>query len=75
MTPVTLTYVLVVSRYSMRVTLAISALNGLYLLACNIHNAYITAKYREKIYIISGEQLGSEVGSIMIAKMALYRLT
>ena len=61
--------------YLMRVTLAIAALNGLYLLACNIHNAYITAKCREKIYIISGEQLGSEVGSIMITKMAPYGLT
>ena len=44
------------------------------LLACDIKNAYLTAKCRENIYIIAGEEFSSEAGSIMIVKMALYVL-
>ena len=67
-------YESVVSQDSVHISLTLSELNGLYLLACDIQNDYLTAKSREKIYIIAGEEFGSEAGSIMIAKMALYGL-
>ena len=51
-----------------------AALNGLNISACDIQNAYLTAKCREKIYTIAGPEFGSEEGSVMIIKMALYGL-
>jgi len=54
--------------------LLIAALNDLNVLACDIQNAYLTAKCREKIYTIAGPEFGSEEGSIMIVTMALYGL-
>ena len=69
-TPAVLTYESVVSRYSVRIALTLSQLNELDLLAYDIQNDYLTAKCREKIYIISGEEFDYEAGSIMIANMA-----
>ena len=54
--------------------MTISAFNGLDILACDINNTYLTAKCREKICAIAGPELGSEEGSLMIVKMALYGL-
>ena len=51
-----------------------AALNDLDLLACDIQNAYLTAKCREKIYIKAGKEFGSDAGSILIVKMTLYGL-
>ena len=39
-----LTYSSVVSRDSVRIALTVAALNGLNVLACDIQNAYLTAK-------------------------------
>ena len=72
--PSSITYSSVVSRDSTRIALTISALNGLDLLACDIHNAYLTAKCREKIWTIAGPEFGSEEGSLIFVKMALYDL-
>ena len=58
----------------MRILHLVAALNDLDILACNILNAYLTAKYREKIYTIAGPVFASEEGAIMIIKMALYSL-
>ena len=38
-TPAVLTYKSVVSRYSVRIALPLAALNGLDILACDIHNS------------------------------------
>ena len=65
-----ITYSSVVSRNSVLMTLTISALNGLDILACDIQNAYLTAKCRELIWTTAGPEFGSEEGSIM----ALYGL-
>ena len=73
-TPSSITYSSVVSRESVRIALTIAALNDLDLLACDIQNAYLTAKCREKIYTIAGPEFGSEQGATMIVKMALYGL-
>ena len=48
--PALLTYSSVVSRDSVRIVLTISALNVLKVLACNIQNAFLTAKCKEKCY-------------------------
>ena len=42
--------------------------------SCNIHNAYLTAPCREKIYFIAGPELGSDQGKIIIIRRALYGL-
>jgi hypothetical protein len=72
--PSSITYSSVVSRDSVRIALTVAALNGLDLLACDIQNAYLTAKCREKIWTIAGPEFGSEEGIMMIVKMALYGL-
>lgn len=72
--PATLTYSSVVSRDSVRIALTIAALNDLQVLACDIQNAYLTAKCREKIYTIAGPEFGSERGKIMLVVRALYGL-
>ena len=48
--PATLTYLLVVSRDSVRIAHTIAALNGLEVMACDIQNAYLTADCCEKIW-------------------------
>ena len=73
-TPSTLTYSSVVSRDSVRIALTLAALNDLDVQACDIQNAYITADCREKIYTIAGPEFGSEEGTIMIIRKALYGL-
>ena len=73
-TPPTLTYSSVVSRDSVRIALTVAALNDLDILVCDIEGAYLTAKCREKIYTTAGPEFGSEIGSIMIIRMALYGL-
>ena len=52
--PEKITYLSVVSRDSVRIALTIAALNGLKVLACNIQNAFLAAKCREKCYRASG---------------------
>ena len=54
-TPEALNYSSVVSRESVRIFLTMAALNDLDLLACDIQNAYLTAKCRENIYIKAGK--------------------
>ena len=73
-TPNTLTYSSVVSRDSVCIALTIAALNELSVMACDIQNAYLTADCREKIWMQAGPEFGSESGSIMIVKKALYGL-
>ena len=73
-TPNTLTYSSVVSRDCVRIALTIVALNELSVMACDIQNAYLTAECREKIWTHAGPEFGSESGSIMIVKKALYGL-
>ena len=51
----------------MRIALTMAALNGLDILACDIQNAYLTAKCREKIWTIAGPEFGSEEVTMMIS--------
>ena len=72
--PATLTYSSVVSRDSVRIALTIVVLNGLEVMACDIQNAYLTADCREKIWTRAGPEFGSESGTIMLIRKALYGL-
>ena len=72
--PATLTYSSVVSRDSVRIALTIAALNGLKVLACDIQNAFLTAKCREKCYTRAGPEFGSDHGKLMLITRALYGL-
>ena len=72
--PASIKYLSVVSRNSVRISLIIAALNGLGILACDIQNSYLIAKCRDLIWTTVGPKLGSEEGSIVVVKMALYGL-
>ena len=73
-TPATLTYSSVVSQDSVQIALTLAALNDLQVMSCDIQNAYLTADCREKIWMYAGPEFGSEQGSIMFVRKALYGL-
>ncbi len=73
-TPAAMTYSSVVSRDSVRIALTIAALNDLDIMACDIQNAYLTADCRERCWTIAGPEFGSEAGTPMLIKKALYGL-
>ena len=52
----------------------IADLNGLKVLACDIHNAFLTAKCREKFYTRAGPEFGSDGGKLMLITRDLYGL-
>ena len=72
--PASLTFASLVSRDLVRIALLVAALNDLTVLACDIQGAYLNANCRERIYTIAGPEFGSEQGSVMIVKKALYGL-
>ena len=72
--PAALTYSSVVTRDSVRIALLIASLNDLQLLTCDIQNAYLTADCRERICITAGPEFGSEEGTTMVIRKALYGL-
>jgi hypothetical protein len=73
-TPKTLTCSSVVSRDSVWIVVVAAALNNLDTLVCDVEGAYLTAKCREKTWITADVEFGSEAGTTMIVKMALYGL-
>ena len=73
-TPDALTYASVVSRDLFQIVLTIAALNELKVVLCDIQNAYLTAKCREKIWTIVGPEFRSDAGKLMILVCALYGL-
>jgi len=72
--PSSITYASVVSRDSIRILLVIAALNGLEVSSCDIRNAYINAKPRERVYFRAGPESGSMCGRLVIIVRALYGL-
>ena len=72
--PTTFTYASVVSRNLVRIVLTIAALNGLDILSCNIHNASLTDKCREKISTRAVTEFGYEARTNIIVRMALNGL-
>ena len=73
-TPATLMYSSVVSCDSVQIALTLRALNDLQVISCDIQNAYLTADCWEKIWTYAGPEFGSEQGSIMFVRKALYGL-
>ena len=63
-----------VSRESVRISFLLAYLNYLDIFACDIGNAYLNAKYREKLWTESGTEFGTEKGMVMIITIALYGL-
>lgn len=73
-TPSSVTYSSVISRDSIRILLVIAALNGLDVSSCDIQNAYINAKPREKVYFRAGKEFGDKRGRLIVIVRALYGL-
>jgi hypothetical protein len=63
--PNSLTYSSIVSRESVKIAFLIATLNGLDLMSCDIGNAYLNAKCREKIWFVAGAECGPDLqGSV-----------
>ena len=74
MRPKANTYASVVSRESVRIAFLYAALNDLDVLSCDITNAYLNAPCTEKLWYEAGKEFGSDAGSVMILKKAVYGL-
>ena len=72
--PASVTYSSVVSRDSIRLAFLIAALNGVDILSCDLENAYLNAKCREKIWFEGGIECGEDQGKVLIIVRALYGL-
>lgn len=72
--PQSLTYSSVVSRESVKIAFLVAALNDLDVMACNIGNAYLNAKCREKIWFVAGPECGELRGLPCKLVRALYGL-
>ena len=57
-----------VSRDSVRIALKIAALSYLDMLACDIHNAYLTEDFRERVWVVAGPEFESEDGKNMLVR-------
>jgi hypothetical protein len=64
----------VVLLRSLRIVIFLAELNQLELWGANIGNAYLEAKTREKVYIISGTGFGELEGSTLLIFNSLYGL-
>jgi hypothetical protein len=73
-TPNSITYSSVVSRDSIQIAFLLATLNSCNICVADIGNAYLNADCREKIWTVAGPEFGSDEGSIMIVKRALYGL-
>ena len=73
--PPSLTYSSVVSRESVKIAFLIAALNDLELMSCDIGNAYLNARCREKIWFVAGAECGPDLqGCVCKLVRALYGL-
>jgi hypothetical protein len=52
----------------------IAALNGLDIMSCDLENAYLNAKCKEKIWFEGGIKCGANQGKVLIVVHALYGL-
>ena len=68
------TYSSVVSRESVRIAFLHAALNDLDVMGCDVSNAYLNAKCREKLWVRAGPEFGNDEGTVMIIRKALYGL-
>ena len=73
-TPEVMAYSLVVSRDSVWIAMAISVLNELDVLVCDIHNAYLMEDFRERVWVVARPKFGSEARENMLTRKELYGL-
>ena len=73
-TPKCMTYSSVVGRETVRIALAIAALNNLQAKAGDVINAYVTAPCSEKMWTVLGKEFGADQGKKAIIVRALYGL-
>ena len=73
-TPASVTYSSVVTRDSVRIAFTIAALNNLDVFAADVGNAYLNVPCREKIWFTAGDEFGTDKGSVMLIRKALYGL-
>ena len=72
--PETITYSSVVSRETVRIALALAALNDLEVKVADIQNSYIPAPVTEKIWTVLGKEFGQDAGKRAIIVRDLYSL-
>mmetsp|Transcript_25131 Transcript_25131/g.35990 ORF Transcript_25131/g.35990 Transcript_25131/m.35990 type:complete len:379 (-) Transcript_25131:1183-2319(-) len=73
--PTELTYSSVVSRESVRIGFVLAQLNEVDIMAAEVGNAYLNAKTKEKVYIITGPEFGAvDQGKVVVIVRALYGL-
>ena len=73
-TPTPPNYSSVLSQEIVRIALTISAYNVLKVLACDIHNAYLTTKFQENTWTVAGPGFDYEQENGMFVVRALYLL-
>ena len=73
-TPASVTYLSVISRYSICLMFLLAALNNLDMWACDILNAYLYAPCRKKIWFVGGKDTGKDKGKVLVIIQALYGL-
>ena len=59
-TPATMTYAIVISRESVRLTLMLTALNAIEVKCSDVNNDYITAQITEKVWSILRPKFGAD---------------
>eukprot|EP00957_Ditylum_brightwellii_P186374 14190674-Ditylum_brightwellii.AAC.1 len=69
-----MTYSNVVSRVSSRLAFFIAVLNVLDVISCNLQNAYLNAKCKEKIWFVGDKKSGEDQGRVLVIIRALYGL-
>ena len=72
--PSSLTYSSVVSRDSVHIAFLKAKLNDLYIMDCDVGNAYLNAPCREKIWFVAGLEHGERKGKVMVLARELYGL-
>jgi hypothetical protein len=70
--PHVMSYASVVSRESVRIELAMAALNYLDVTMGDIENAYVTAPLTEKVWTVLGPEFGEDAGKRALVLRVLY---
>ena len=73
-TPASITYIPVVSRYSVRILLLDAALNDLDVMVADVKNAFISADNIKNHWLRAGPDFGAEQGKVFIVVRSLYGL-
>ena len=69
-----MTDVILFSRYSVRLALLISALDGLDILSGDIQNAYLNAPTKKKLFFYDGDKWKSDQGKVVVIVRDIHGL-